>query len=118
VTEPSSTVGAPSPDAVLETLSSMIGEVIGPDELLLVDEITLETSFNDDLELESIEFVALAELLMEHYGERVDFVAWIADMELEQIIEMRVGELVAFIVGCLADEGPADEGPADEGTAA
>lgn len=91
-------------DQVLAELTEMIGEVIGEDELLVVDEITLETSFNDDLELESIEFVALAELLMERYGERVDFVAWIADKELDAIIAMTVGELVAFIVACLAEE--------------
>lgn len=92
-------------DQVLAELTEMIGEVIGEDELLVVDEITLETSFNDDLELESIEFVALAELLMERYGERVDFVAWIAEKELDAIIAMTVGELVAFIVACLAEEG-------------
>jgi len=87
--------------SVLADLSDMIGEVIGEDELLMVDEITMATSFNDDLELESIEFVALAELLMERYGEQVDFVEWIADMDLEQIINMQVGELVDFIVGRL-----------------
>jgi acyl carrier protein len=97
-------VSAPTDAEVVATLSTMLGEVIGEDELEMLDDITLETSFNEDLELESIEFVALAELLMVHYGERVDFVAWIADMELEQIIEMRVGELVAFIVACLSSE--------------
>lgn len=97
-------MSAPPTEAdVLDALTAMLGEVIGEDELEMLDEVVLETSFNEDLELESIEFVALAELLMEHYGERVDFVAWIAELELEQIIEMRVGELVAFIVSCLAD---------------
>lgn len=94
-------MSVPTDTDVVADLTRMLGEVIGEDELAMLDEITLETSFNEDLELESIEFVALAELLMEHYGEQVDFVAWIADMELEQIIEMRVGELVAFIVACL-----------------
>jgi acyl carrier protein len=94
---------APDAPAVLADLTDMLGEVIGEDELLMVDEITMDTSFNDDLELESIEFVALAELLMERYGERVDFVEWIADMELEQIIGMQVGQLVDFIVGRLAE---------------
>ena len=98
---------APTEDEVLADLTRMLGEVIGEDELEVMDEITLDTSFNEDLELESIEFVALAELLMQHYGERVDFVAWIAELELEQIIEMRVGELVAFIVSCLTDPDPA-----------
>jgi acyl carrier protein len=93
----------PTDQEVLADLTRMLGEVIGEDELEVMDEITLDTSFNEDLELESIEFVALAELLMEHYGERVDFVAWIAELELEQIIEMQVGQLVAFIVGCLSE---------------
>jgi acyl carrier protein len=108
-------VTPPSDQEVLADLTRMLGEVIGEDELEVMDEITLETSFNEDLELESIEFVALAELLMEHYGERVDFVAWIAELELEQIIEMRVGQLVAFIVGCLSEPAvePAVE-PAQE----
>jgi acyl carrier protein len=96
----------PTEAEVVAALTEMLGEVIGEDELAMLDEITLETSFNEDLELESIEFVALAELLMGHYGERVDFVAWIADMELEQIIEMQVGELVAFIVTCLTPGEP------------
>lgn len=98
-------MSTPTDTEVVATLTGMLGEVIGEDELEMLEEITLETSFNEDLELESIEFVALAELLMEHYGERVDFVAWIAELELEQIIEMRVGELVAFIVACLAEPG-------------
>ena len=86
---------------ILRDVTEMIGDVIGDDELLMVDEITMDTSFNDDLELESIEFVALAEQLQIRYGERVDFVAWIADMELDDLINMRVGELVEFVAGCL-----------------
>ena len=86
---------------ILRDVTEMIGDVIGDDELLMVDEITMDTSFNDDLELESIEFVALAEQLQIRYGERVDFVAWIADMELDDLIDMRVGELVEFVAGCL-----------------
>jgi acyl carrier protein len=78
----------------------MLGEVIGEDELLMVDEITMDTSFNDDLELESIEFVALAEKLQQHYGAKVDFVGWISTKELDQIIALTVGELVEFILSC------------------
>jgi acyl carrier protein len=102
-------MSAPTDAEVVASLTTMLGEVIGEDELSMLDDITLENSFNEDLELESIEFVALAELLMAHYGERVDFVAWIAELELEQIIEMRVGELVAFIVACLGEPAPSDE---------
>ena len=83
--------------AVLAAVTEMLTEVIGEDELLMVDEVTMDTSFNDDLELESIEFVALAEKLQAHYGAQVDFVGWISTKQLDEIIALTVGDLVAFI---------------------
>ena len=85
--------------STLEVLTALLIEVVG-DDLLLDSEITLDTSFNDDLELESIEFVALSERLQEHFGDQVDFVSWIGEMELDEIIGLRVGELVSFIDRC------------------
>ncbi|HUP19568.1 MAG TPA: acyl carrier protein, partial [Gemmatimonadota bacterium] len=67
--------------------------------------ITRETAFNGDLELESLEFVALAERLQETYGERVDFVGWLSGQSLDQIVEMKVGELVDFIDQSLDGSG-------------
>ena len=88
-----------SRDEILRTVSRLIVEIAG-DELLLVGPITETTSFNADLELESIEFVALAEKLQQHYGASVDFVGWISKKELDQIIQLTVGELVEFIASC------------------
>ena len=87
-------------ESVLATVAGLIEQVLGDD--LILDEITMETSFSEDLELESIEFVALSERLQEHYGDRVDFVAWLSDMELPQIIGLTVGELVDHIAACLS----------------
>ena len=84
---------------VLRTVERLIVEVVG-DELLLSQPITMATSFNADLELESIEFVALAERLQQHYGQGVDFVGWISGKQLDEIIALTVGELVEFIVSC------------------
>ena len=61
--------------------------------------ITMETSFGNDLELESIEFVALAEKLQARY-ERVDFVRWLSEKELEEIIQLKVGDVVTYIDEC------------------
>jgi acyl carrier protein len=85
---------------ILQRLAAALREVI--DEPW-VRELTIgpETSFSEDLELESIEFVTLAEKLQGEYGGRVDFAAWLASMELQQIIALRVGEVVEFIAGCL-----------------
>jgi acyl carrier protein len=83
-------------EAVLADLERMLIEVIG-DDLLLDGPLTMETSFDQDLQLESIEFVALSEKLLETYGEQVDFVSWLAEMELDDIIALTVGQLVEFV---------------------
>ena len=86
-------------ESTLETVARLVREVVGDD---FPDDLVIEsgTSFSDDLELESIEFVALAEKIQAHYGESVNFVAWLSDMELDRIIALRVGDLVEFIDRC------------------
>jgi acyl carrier protein len=88
-----------SQEGVLGTVAGMITEVVG-DELELDGPISMTTSFNRDLELESIEFVALAEMLQDHYGEELDFVAWLSNKELDEIISLSVGDLVEFVIQC------------------
>lgn len=74
----------------------MLTDVIGEDYLLDV-EITPDTLFNDDLGIESVEFVQLSVLLQERYGESVDFVAFMSDLDVEEIMALTVGRLVDFI---------------------
>jgi acyl carrier protein len=74
----------------------LIVEVLGQ-EFLVDVEITGDTTFNGDLGLESIEFVVLTDKLNERYGERVDFVAFLADMDIDEIMAMSVGRLVTYI---------------------
>jgi acyl carrier protein len=92
--------GAGTEEAVLEVVRTMIVAVVG-EEYLLDMEIGMDTSFEDDLEMESIEFVKLGARLTEHYGGGVDFAAFLADKDLDEIIEMRVGTVVAYIVDAL-----------------
>ncbi len=87
-------------DAILADITRMLAEVIGEDFLLGVD-IDMDTAFSGDLELESIEFVALAGVLKEHYGPAVDFVGYLADMDVFDIIGLTVGQLVTHIESCL-----------------
>lgn len=83
--------------AVLAVVGDLLAEVIGEDYVSEI-EIGRDTAFHDDLDIESIEFVALGELLEERYGSRVDFPGWIATMEVDDIIGMTVGQLVDHIV--------------------
>lgn len=86
---------------VLEILAGLIREVIGQAWAEDV-EIGMATSFGEDLELESIEFVALAEKLTARFGRKVDFAAWLSEMRLEEILGLTVGQVVEFIARCLS----------------
>jgi acyl carrier protein len=88
-------------EEVLSEVARLVREVIGEDWAEDVP-ITMATSIARDLELESIEFVTLAERLKERFGRSIDLAGWLAGMELNQIIELKVGELVEFIVRCLS----------------
>jgi acyl carrier protein len=88
-----------SQDEILRTVEKLVVEIAG-NEILISGPITMTTTFNGDLELESIEFVALAEKLQIHYGNEVDFVGWISKKELDQIIALTVGDLVELIASC------------------
>lgn len=94
-------------DLILAELRSMLIEVIGAEYALGFD-IDMDTSFEAHLELESIEFVKLSAMLAERYGDRVDFVAFLAVKEVDEIIEMTVGEVVVYVANCLAPAGALD----------
>lgn len=85
---------------ILDTVGGFIRNVIGEDYIDDI-EIESETTFADDLEMESIEIVEFAEKIREHYGEKVDFAQWISAMELDDIINLTIGEVVDYIKSCL-----------------
>ena len=86
-------------DAVLAVVGDLLADVVGA-EVLAEIPLGRSTRFDADLELESIEFVALADRIQEHFGARIDVVSWIGAMDLEAIIDLSVGDLVDFIVAC------------------
>jgi acyl carrier protein len=89
---------------LIEALTGLVGQ-----EYVEEMEVGPDSRFEADLELESMEIAELAEQLMDRYGAEVDFVAWFADMDLDQLIELSVGDVARFIVASLAGERP---GPA------
>ncbi|MFR9792418.1 acyl carrier protein [Streptomyces sp. MB22_4] len=90
----------PAPDAVLADITGMLREVLaeyGDDDTA----IGMSTTFNRDLELESIDLVTLAGMLEERYGGRVNLAEFLAGMEFEEIIGLTVGRLVEHVVWSL-----------------
>jgi acyl carrier protein len=94
------------PATVLADVVGMLRTVVA--DLGLDDvEITRDTTFHDDLELESIDLVVLSGALREHYGEHVNFAEFIADLELDEIIALTVGRLVDHVAASLNARGGA-----------
>jgi acyl carrier protein len=91
-----------SEEAVFAYVRRHLGVVIGDPELLHTD-ITMDTTFGGDLELESIEFVALAERLRAEFGERVNFVAFLAKKHVDDMVSLTVGDVVRYVASCLQE---------------
>ncbi|MEU9128521.1 phosphopantetheine-binding protein [Kitasatospora sp. NPDC048540] len=68
-------------------------------------EVTMDARFAEDLGLESIDLVTLAGHLQERWGERINFAEWLAGMELDEIIGLTVGRLVAHVADRLQTAG-------------
>jgi acyl carrier protein len=89
--------GRPEPDEqTLDAVVRMIREVIGEDWVWETP-IGPDTSFADDLGFKSIELVVLAEKLHERYGDRVELIVWISQLELDEIMRLQVGQVVSYI---------------------
>jgi acyl carrier protein len=78
---------------IIGELATMITEVIGDDHFGIEE----TSSFRDELAFESIQFVALAELIQERWAE-VDFVSWLSTKETPQLLALRVGDVADYIV--------------------
>ena len=88
-------------ESVLADITGMLAAIL-EDEYGLDDvEIGMTTTFNRDLELESIDLVTLAGLLEERYGKQVNLAEFLAGMEFDEIIELTVGRLVEYVVQSL-----------------
>ena len=93
-----------SRDVVFTEIDGMLRQVLaelGVDEA----EITEQTSFNEDLELESIDLVTLTALISDRWGEPVNLAEFLADKDLDEVIALKVGDLVDFVSGALARAG-------------
>jgi acyl carrier protein len=89
---------------VFEDIRSMVTELL--DQYGLDDdvELTADTLFHDDLGLESIDLVTLGGMLAERYGERVNLAEFLAELEIDDVIGLRLGRLVDFVLSALSEK--------------
>ena len=84
-------------DEVFGVLHQFISDIIGADIAEELD-ITQESNFTKDLDMDSIELVAFAEKVRLKYGTEIDFTKWLSTMDLDQIVKLNIGDIVNFIV--------------------
>ena len=86
----------------------ILGEISGllrsvADSLPPGEEITMETIFIDDLEMNSLQMANLTGRIAAFYGFKADLVPFYADREAGPFHGLRVGELVDYLAGVLGD---------------
>ena len=91
-------------DDVLGTVTELLAPLVGDLDVLGI-QITRDTAFHEDLELESIDLVTFAGILAEHYGPDVDLADFLSQMDLDEVIELRIGDITDFVAERLAERG-------------
>jgi acyl carrier protein len=84
-----------SQEQVFADLLTILDEL--SDEWEYSGEITLETSFFEDLGFESIDVVALGTAIEEHYRRPFPFAEFLAGIGQREEQDIRIGEVVEFI---------------------
>jgi acyl carrier protein len=84
------------PNAILADVAGMLQSVLG--DFGPEAEITMDTEFRDDLGMESLDVVSLAGRLQARYGDTVNFALFVSTLDVASVGELRVGQLVDYIV--------------------
>lgn len=80
-------------------LKGFITEVIGAEFVEEMD-ITPDSSFTKDLEMDSIEIVSFSEKIKAHFGDQIDFTGWLSSMDLDELIDLDLSMIINYIYKC------------------
>jgi acyl carrier protein len=80
-------------------LKGFITEVIGA-EFVEEMNITPDSSFTKDLEMDSIEIVSFSEKIKAHFGDQIDFTGWLSSMDLDELINLDLRMIINYIYEC------------------
>jgi acyl carrier protein len=92
--------GGPARERLLAEMTALLRKVTG-EEPRWAEGITSSTRLEADLYLDSLEMAALCGLARAAYGDRVDLAAFVAGLDIDQIIGLTVGDLVAQVAAAL-----------------
>ncbi|RFM27230.1 acyl carrier protein [Deminuibacter soli] len=88
-----------SSDEIFVVLKQFITEVIGAEFADGLD-ISKDSTFTRDLEMDSIELVAFSEKVKQHFGTGIDFTGWLSNMDIDQLIALNLNNIIQYIQQC------------------
>jgi len=96
------TIQQESPTTVFGSVAELLYRLVGDADIVGI-EITPESTFHEDLGLESIDLVTFAGILTEHFGLDVNLANFLAEKDLDEVIGLRVGDIADFVSDRLAE---------------
>ncbi|MDL2144727.1 MULTISPECIES: acyl carrier protein [Flavobacterium] len=86
-------------EELFNLLKGFITEIIG-EEFVEEMDITPQSSFTKDLEMDSIEIVSFSEKIKAHFGDQIDFTGWLSAMDLDELINLDLNKIINYIYEC------------------
>jgi len=83
-------------EEIYTLLKQFITDIIG-EEFVEEMDITIDSSFTKDLEMDSIEIVSFSEKVKAYFGEGIDFTGWLSSLDLDQLIDLKIKDIVDYI---------------------
>ena len=84
----------PAVTGLLTEVTALLCQVTGGD----VAQLAASSRLDGDIVLDSVELAALSALLSARYA-GTDLVGYVADLELDEIISLTVGDVAAYVAG-------------------
>jgi acyl carrier protein len=90
--------------SVFDTVAALLAPLVGDLDVLGI-QMTPDTAFHDDLQLESIDLVTFSGMLAEHFGPDVNLADFLAQKDLDEVIGFRVGDIADYVADRLEQRG-------------
>jgi acyl carrier protein len=83
-------------DIIFRKLKLFVSDIIGAD---VAEELNISRNsiFTKDLEMDSIEIVSFIEKVNNYYGNNIDFANWLYGMDLNKLINLSMDSIVVYI---------------------
>ena len=82
-----------------EKIAELLRQSVGEDRVWPAD-LGPDTRLDGDLLLEDADMAAFGDALRQRFGDRVDLVGFVADLDIDLIIALTVAGVAQYVAGC------------------